>query len=309
MKYNYPPLTVNQLALMLLTKGMIIDDLSAAEKQLSHIGYFRFKKFTHPFRITDGRGDYSFINDTFFNGIIDNYQFDGFLRVLVFEAVSHIEVALKSFLNYSMTIRYGTHWYLDSSLFTDRFITPDDRGYESNYERFIANLTKECNESRDHYVNRYKLDFDDPILPPSWMIMEILSFGTTCLLYKNILDTEVRKEIAINFDTIPNIFDSWLLSISYVRNQCAHHQKLIDRTYMFPPRIPQREGKRFLTAYAIVQTDSLYAVLCIIQNILLKLSVICHFKEILIDLIDANPQINLGKLGFTKDWENEPIWQ
>ena len=61
--------------------------------------------------------------------------------------------------------------------------------------------------------------------------------------------------------------------------------------------------------YDIIETDSLYAILCIVQNMLLKLNITCFLKDNLIDLINVNPQIELNRSGFTPNWKEEKIWQ
>lgn len=309
MKYNFPPKSIDQLIETLLIKGMIIDDIPSAKQHISCIGYFRLKRFMVPFHVPDGKGDYSFIPYTNFYDIIDIYKFDSQLRVIIFEAIANIEVAFKSLLNYTMTIRHGTHWYLNSSLFKPYFATNLDPNYESGYDKFILKLTKDCTESPEIFVRRYKLNFSDPPLPPSWIVMEIMSFGMSCILYQNILDTEDRSEISTQFNINQNIFETWLITMSYVRNQCAHHQKIIERTFMFPPIIPKRDKNRFLAEHDKIESDSLYAVLCIIQNSLQNLKIDSLFKDSLVDLIEYNPQVNLTNLGFTENWRDEKIWQ
>ncbi len=261
MKYSFSPQTIEQQTVLLLKKGLIIEDIPKASQILSSIGYFRIKRYTIPFHVSDGKGDYSFLPNIYFDDIVDIYKFDAQLRVIIFEAIASIEIAFKAFLNYTMTMKYGSHWYLDSSLFKSEFVSNLDPNYESGYEKFIYKLTKECTESHENFVRKYRFLYTDPLLPPSWIVLEIMSFGMSCILYQNISNTEARSEVSANFKINQKIFGTWLFNLSYVRNQCAHHQKIMERTFMFPPIFPKREQNRFLTEYKDIKEDSLYAVL------------------------------------------------
>lgn len=308
MTYSSPPKTIDSLIEILLSKGLLIEDVELAKKWINQVGFYKIKTFSHIFHIPDSRGDYSFSENTLFSYIIDDYKFDCLLRSIIFDALSHIEISFKALLNYNMSINYGSHWYLKNDLFKSAFSSTTDPNFESGYDKFILKLTKDCKDSQDSSIRKYKFNFSDPSLPPSWVIMEIISFGTCSVLYQNMLSTEIRNDISSKFNTNQKFFESWLISLSYLRNQCAHHQKLIYRTFMFPPKMPSREKNIFLKEHKFIEHDSLYSVLCIIQFSIKSLKIDCFFKESLHDLIEANPQINLKELGFSQNWAEEDIW-
>ncbi|MEO6731924.1 MAG: Abi family protein [Ferruginibacter sp.] len=308
MKYKSPPKGFETLTSLLAMKGLVIDDITSASRDISLIGFFRFKRYSVHYHVSSGVNDYSYLPNTHLAEILDTYRFDCFLRALVFEAIGNIEVAFKSLLNNAMTLRFGSHWYLNKTVFTSRFTEDLDESYQSNYEKFIYKITKECDETKEAFVRRYKLNYNEPSLPTSWIILEIMSFGTCSILYENIESTEARDEISSAFGSHQKAFATWLKSLGYLRNQCAHHHKIIGRTFMFPPQLPKKSSNRFLNDYTI-QSDSLYAALCIIQYCLQTLNIPSFFKQTLLDLISENPDIDLNKLGFTSNWQKEKIWQ
>lgn|GEM_PF-2779677 len=309
MKYSGVPKNINDLTNQLISKGLIVSNKPDAEHHIFSTGFFRFKRYSSIFHIIDGKGDYTFIKDTHFDFIEGVYHFDSSLRIALFEAIAEIEVAFKSILNFTMTLKHGAHWYLDPAVFKDKFTKDLDFNYESSYDKFIVGLTKECNETRESYIKKYKDYYTDPALPPSWLIMEILPFGTCCKLFQNISEGSTKASICTHFGVDKRIFETWLFTLSYVRNQCAHHHKIVNRIFMFPPILPNRKDHMFLKEGRIVDTDSLYAVLCIVRYTLLNLKSKSFFKENVIDLIDNNPQIQLDRLGFTEHWRKEAIWQ
>lgn len=307
MKYNSPPQSIEQLATFLLSKGMVIEDIKTAKENLTNIGYFRFKKFSTKFQIKGDTDDYSFSNNTYFEEIIDNYSFDSQLRIIIFEAIANIEIAYKSVLNYTMTLRSGCHWYLDPTVFKPEFSQNSDENSQSGYDKFLFKLTKECAESSDRFVQKYKFNYSEPELPPSWIVLDIISFGMSSHIYQNILSTDARNEISAMFKINQKFFETWLISLSYIRNQCAHHQKIIEKKVMYPPRMPQRSTNKFIEEEG--NDGSLYNVLCVIRNCLRNIKSNSFFKDSLIDLINCNEQIDLKLLGFPDNWRNEEIWQ
>ena len=66
---------------------------------------------------------------------------------------------------------------------------------------------------------------------------------------------------------------------------------------------------RFLNDITLLRSDSLYALICIIQYSLVNLDIKTFFKENILDLLNNNPQIILDNLGFTTNWKEENIWK
>ncbi|WP_278044002.1 Abi family protein [Legionella nautarum] len=52
------------------------------------------------------------------------------------------------------------------------------------------------------------------------------SFGTVSKLYANIKDRTIRKEIGDTLGQYSEIIKSWMRSLTYTRNLCAHHSRL-----------------------------------------------------------------------------------
>jgi abortive infection bacteriophage resistance protein len=284
---------------------MVIPDMSIANRGIYEIGYFRFKKFATPFQIIEG-SDFYFKQNTIYQDVVDIYNFDSLLRVFVFEAISHLEISIKSLLNYCLTATHGTHWYLEKNVFLSKFTTGDNKNYKSKYDIFLENLARECSESKDRYVRKYMSEYTEPEFPPSWIIMETISFGTASILYQNIENNNLKRQVSNSFGTEPLFFNTWLNSLSYLRNQCAHHQKISKKTFKFPPKLPKRETLKF---FEQLREDSLYNVLCVIQFMLSKINIWCDFSHNIKELISNNPQIDLNELGFPNNWLEEPIWK
>jgi abortive infection bacteriophage resistance protein len=197
-----------------------------------------------------------------------------FLRISLFESISDIEVSIKALLNNTLACKYGAHWIFEPRIFKPEF--------QVHHQALVVDITEYCkNNPEEHFIKRYRMKFDDPDLPPSWMVIEILSLGTT----------------------------SWLHCLTYIRNLCAHQAKVLDRTLTIRPVMPSRKKNRFLNDVEELDVSKIYSVLCCIQFLLQVVNPKSDFKNNIVNLLAANPQVDPTILGFTKNWSKEGIWQ
>ncbi len=87
-----------------------------------------------------------------------------------------------------------------------------------------------------------------------------MSFGTLSKLFKGMLYQDQQRVVA-PWGVLPNVAETWLHSLSYVRNVCAHHGRLWNRELAISPRIPHQPGWS-----GVVNSKRIYCVLCILQH-------------------------------------------
>ncbi len=96
------------------------------------------------------------------------------------------------------------------------------------------------------YIDTYK----SPSNPPSWMCFELLTIGQLSHSYRGLREKSDKKLIADEFDLHPTVFTSWLHSLTYVRNICAHHSRLWNKDLSVEPeRLKKPKGPWVGTAY------------------------------------------------------------
>jgi abortive infection bacteriophage resistance protein len=171
-----------------------------------------------------------------------------------------------------------------------------------NHERFIQLCKDEINKSKELFIYHYQKTYHQPNLPPCWTIAEILSNGTWSILYKNLKNRQDKKQISDHFNLSPITFTSWLHSLSYLRNLCAHHQRLWNRQFTLGPsdiankvrslRSPKRYG-----AQAIV-----------IDKLMSIINPSLQWRQQLFDLVKQHPTIDIKILGFGSDWQSDSSW-
>ena len=95
------------------------------------------------------------------------------------------------------------------------------------------------NNSNEAYIKNFLRNYSDA-LPPIWMMVELLSLGELSKIYRVYLKDEDRNEIANRYMLSATAMESWIHSLSVLRNKCAHHAKLIDTSSTVPVIIPRR---------------------------------------------------------------------
>lgn len=69
------------------------------------------------------------------------------------------------------------------------------------------------------------------------MFTEIISFGSLSILFKG-LKNEDKRYIATNYYKLhPKTLIHWLHFLTYVRNICAHHSRLLNKELDIRPRL------------------------------------------------------------------------
>ncbi|HEX5154780.1 MAG TPA: Abi family protein [Parafilimonas sp.] len=297
MKYSDPALTIEEQFQLLVKNNLTITSEAAVKDTLISIGYFRLNNYMKYFK-TGNR----FIDGTVVEDIRDLYEFDKFLRISLFDAIADIEVAVKALINNSLACKYSSHWISNAAIFKP--------GFYNYHQEMITDITDYCkNNPEEQFIKKYKNSFNDPQLPPSWMLMEIMSFGKISMIYENILHTEDKVAVSAQLKTHDNILTSWLHCLTYIRNLCAHHAKILDRTLTIKPIMPLRKKNRFLKDAEELDTSKIYAVLCCLCYLLQSINPVSDFKENITNLMINNPQLKPAFMGFTPDWENESIWK
>jgi len=296
MRFEKPACTTERHCEILRERGLIIEDAEKAKRYLDQIGYYRLTGYMYPFQSRDG--DHQFKNDITFQLIVEHYLFDKKLRLLLLDAIERIEISIRSKICNVMCLAYGAHWYMDRNLFVD----------QSFHSNFILEIKKNCAESSELFIRKYASIYTEPELPPAWMIMETISFRKMAMLYRSLRDTDEKKAIARSYSVVVNIFESWLLSLNFVRNCCAHHLRLWNRRLPVRPIIPKRKNNRFLENITEETDRQLYGILSCMLFLLHPINANSRFKDELIGLFKNYPTVNISYMGFQEGWESEKIW-
>ena len=328
--FNKPALPVaNQLAL-LRERGLTIRNEVRAERYLEVISSFRLSPYMRPFQDANCE-NHTFHPGSEFKQIVDLYAFDRELRLFVMDAIERVEVATRAAINNPMAVQYGAHWFMNKCNFSqyynhDLFIDEIQKKIDDekeNLNRDIIAIEKKItnetvrqqqieNRTRDNYFRFYAHCYDSPALPPGWAIVEILSLGALSRLFRGLAKDSDRKEIAKQFDVPHEILQSWLHTLTFVRNLCAHHSRLWNREISIPPKLPKSPHWQLpprLVPSQVQPMRRVYVVLLILSHLMEQVSPDSEWRIRFRSLLKRYPETSLTMMGFPSDWEQHPLWK
>lgn len=298
MPYNKPPISFSDQIAQLKARGLIFGNETEAELCLSNISYYRLRAYTYPFQ-DNTHPNHPFIIPVTFEEIIDLYKFDRKLSQLIFSGLEKVEIALRTQIIYQWAMVYGSHWQLDPALYRDPM----------KFANQINSLQTEINRSHETFIEHYKNTYTTPSEPPSWMSLEVSSFGLLSQLFSNLKKGREKIAVANHFGLSDiGILENWMLCFSNIRNICAHHGRLWNRRLTAHIKFPTNPHFDFITNKQ-VYPYKLYASICCIQYMLNTIIPANGFKADLIALINTCPLAQEKEMGFPVNWQLEAFWQ
>lgn len=296
--YIKPALTFEQQVNQLEARGLIISDRLKAVKTLTYISYYRFSGYCYPFRKYDENKKISddLIEGTTWDEIIRFYEFDRRLRLLILDAIERVEVTIRTQLTYHLAHKYGALSHVNASIFHSKF----------NHASWLAKVEQETERSSDEFIKHYKREYKDFPKIPIWMLTEIQSLGSLSLLYQGLIPDD-KRSISAYFKLHAKRLESWLHTLTYVRNVCAHHSRLWNRELAIRPDVAKEaEWKPPITP----RNDRVFYVLLMLRHLLSTTSNDQYWVN----------QVNLllapfaehrkwrAAMGIPDTWRKHPIW-
>lgn len=288
--YDSPPTTTDQQVEILLKRGMRIDNLEEASSFLAQVNYYRFSGYALHFeKFKNGERTHKFKDGTCFSDVVYIYNFDSELRRVIFHAVESIEVAFRTQLCYRLSNKTGdSHWHIEGKHFKS-----------FDHKRFIAACKKEAERSREGFIQSYRDKYKSPELPASWMLIEIISLGTCSTVFASLSDKDEKKKVARYFGLGPKIFQFWIRSITIIRNLCAHHARLWNRSVLIKPELTAKMKKHYTESG--INSSRIVLVLDIISELLRPLGKYKSFIYTLNDLFKKYPDIPIESMGLKQN--------
>jgi abortive infection bacteriophage resistance protein len=294
--YTKTAKTYAQQLQQLKDRGLKIHSDSKTLYLLQKLSYYRLSGYWYPL-LEEPKNNHVFKPNATFQTAFDIYRFDRELRIFIMKELEKIEVAIRAQMIYTLSHYKGCFWYTDSSLFADA-------------EEFTKSLTKfkyEYKRSDEDFIRAFKDKYSDP-MPPSWMMLEVTSFGSLSVLYKNLKPGRSKREIAHYFALDDSTFASWLHSLVYIRNVCAHHSRLWNRVMSISPKIPLTPAKSWLND-STVSNNRTYFILSLMLYLLQSIDLKHQFIFRLKVLLNKYPNIDVTAMGFPESWEKETLWR
>jgi len=299
MKYTKQAKTFEEQANLLIERGLMADR-NLLINHLSAVNYYRLSAYWHPFRMPKSE---TLQPDTTFTTVWDRYVFDRQLRVLVMDAIERVEVAIRTRIINTFSLKYGPFGHIDRKNLPK--ITVD------SHKRFMRKIHDEESRSKEDFVQHYHHHYTSETDLPLWMASELMSFGTMFTLYRGV-EAPIKQNVANAYGISDRVLDSWLNSLNTIRNICAHHARLWNRTLGTPIMIPRKRKHPEWHEPVDISTASrrTFAALSVLRYLLRQTAPQSGWQQRLTALFEEkHPNIPIRQMGFPNDWKASPIWE
>lgn len=292
--FNKPAVSPEKLLRKLEQQGLIVEAATRplALQYMRFVGGYRLKGYWH--HLVDPNTK-AFPQGYRFQQLADRCEFDRELRAITIAGIERLEIALRVAMANHLSLKHSPHWFLDPTIFKNggRFSSAD----------LVQKIQDEVARARDKtFVKHYFARYSQPPLPPSWSVCECVTFGLWSRTFQLLKSVDDRKAISRRFNIGPTeVFESWIHTLTVVRNLVAHNGQLLRVTLGVAPRDYRNAGIRF--------TDkSFFAVATVIHYLLNQTGLPHSWAPQLTALFEKYPQIELDEIGFPQDWQTRAGW-
>ena len=152
-------------------------------------------------------------------------------------------------------------------------------------------------------------------MPPAWMLRECSSFGFWAKTYealkisdKKRITQDWRYPDSSKIDEV--VFESWLRSLTILRNRCSHHARITNRSFPFEPALPRNETRKLFED----KTDDLRTLMVIIFILTRESLPAFDWRSEVLRVFNSHPNVDIEKAtGFKKEekstWEETKFWK
>lgn len=330
MAYSKPWKSFDEQLLQLQARGLRIDDWNLAREHLDRIGYYRLSGYWYSFReqwgkhcpLNDQSGKPSkvaviehavqenFKEGACFQDAVKLYVFDKQLRLLVLDALERIEIALRVDISHTLG-QWDSFAYLKPEYFHSSFSRDlDPKTGLTPHHKWLSKHAELINRSKEEFVQHNRKTYGLPLA--IWVTCEVWDFGCLSTLFSGLREAE-QDAIARQY-SIRNgrVFASWLRSLNYLRNICAHHSRLWNRNIADQPKLPPDHEIIWVGAFThdTHARARCFLLLCIVRHLLRTINPRSSWPErVRSHLANVPPLshlgLNLGSMGAPLNWQSK----
>lgn len=284
------------VVVLLAKRGLTIDSPQEVVSYIRNIGYYRLSAYLFPF-LLQPKKQHRFKPGSRIQDALNLYRFDKKLRVLLFNEIEKVEIALRSTLANIVAEETGnSFWMTDESQYANG----------DKFRRTMELVDKELRSSKEEFIVHFRESYSNPY-PPAWILVEILPLGVVTRMFENLSDNTLKKKVAARFGLPVPVFASWITTITLTRNSCCHHARVWNKENAICPMIPRKLGGRWITSNA--SPKRIYYNICIIKWFVDVVSPSNDMREHLQTLLAQYPMVDLLAMGIPQTgWLNEPLW-
>lgn len=288
--FRKSPLSPQALLAKLKSQGLLVDDEELALSYMSYVGHFRLKGYWY--QLQNPLTKFFKPNITFAH-ICSRYECDREIRAIILESVERLEVAVRTVICNFLSLKYSPHWFLTTEIFAPK----GRNGIGQMLSKIEGEIERASSRS---YIKSYYEKHDDPYLPPSWAMSECVTLGTWSKIFAMLRDPADRKAISSKFGIKQvEVFESWLHTLTVLRNMAAHHDRFLDIKIGVSPTNLKLKGITF------PDNKTVYASLTVIHVLLTSIGFQGGLKARLLAIEEKYGAEHFQHMGFVKNWNTE----
>lgn len=275
-------MTIEEQIENLKALNLKIEDEAFAARFLNDVSYFRFVK-AYSLGLKPKNGNY--YDGVTFGQLVELYLFNANFRQLLFTQIEKVEINLRCRVSNHFSSVYGVLGYKNSQNFSNM-----------NYHAiFLNDIQSEVNRNkRASFIKNFQNNYENGDIP-FYALVEVFSFGTLSKFFKN-MQSKDKKAIASTYGIGYTYFESWIESIAYVRNLCAHYGRLYNAKLTKTPKLYPQDRNLGISNIRIFGT------LVCLKRILPSDRHWIEFVDTIQLLFEKYPYVEKDSMGFPNNW-------
>lgn len=302
MKYTKPALSFEQQAQLLIDRGLIVQNKEILITHLKMVNYYRLSAYWYPFKKINPIDGEKFAPNTTFEMIWGLYSFDRQLRLLIMDAIERVEVAfLRTRMVEQFTLLHGPFGYSEIKNFSPKFT-------QLNHQRLLNDIDDLVSRSKEEFVSRFQGKYYSEAHLPLWISAEVMSFGNLFTFYRYLNRSE-KQSLSSIFNLYPPVLETWLHTLNFIRNACAHHSRLWNRILPIRPEIPNKRNNPEWYSHGIIDNRYIFSVLILLRYLLRSIDEQSDWHIRLEYLLSEYPEVPIKWMGFPVNWKELEVWK
>ena len=319
--YTKPFLPVADQIARIQARGMVVTDKGKAQQYLENIGYYRLSGYWYPLRrsqiTTAPSGEIvttvldDFRSGSEFSQVVDLYVFDKKLRLMMLDVLERIEIAFRTDIALQLG-QYDPWAYREPTLLDGKFTADIPKGRsKTRFWDFIDRFDRAVSDSKEDFVKHFRATYSNPL--PIWAAVELWDFGTLSMFLSGMKYRDQRAIAARYGVPRPELLPTWVRTLAFVRNVCAHHSRMWNKPLVAEPRAP-RVGEVPLLDHLAQDKfarERFYSAAALARYFQRQINPNSSWGTRFVAAVDTFPQapgIALGQAGSPADWKTLPLW-
>jgi abortive infection bacteriophage resistance protein len=301
----------------LKSRGLHVDDESAALDYLARIGYYRLSGYWYPLRVIDPVASKAegkavrlddFVPGSRFEDVVRLYVFDKKLRLLALDALERIEMGVRVDVAHLLGQREPLAHLKPECLhgnFAKRRIAKGRDAGKTEHQLWVEKFESLLHRARkepfvEHHQKKYGV-------LPIWAAIEVWDFGQLSKLFAGLRYSDQQAVAEKYRAPSGEAFGKWLRTLNFLRNVSAHHSRLWNINVLEVSPVPRTWPQE-------LKNTRPFFPFCLMQVLVRTLCPNSSWGSRFVDLVThefpafAHTGVTIADLGAYPGWTDWDLW-